>query len=224
MIMVKLYYVQCFDSDQTFRGYRNTDPEVVAAGGHVTSETLRIWLCWAWALVIWSCKNSICQSFRSHTVAADHIKSYHGMCAFVIVTRPFMAAVAQLQKSQPPPAVNGTSRFMGGPFKTVLLLCWAWALVMWSRKNITGRSSGRHPVAADAAILLVEYDMKKSQWIFYGKAWKLYISEHRGIVQLSGLYQKANSVGKLCEPTKRMGSSRRFQSYNTNTWCVSNHG
>ena len=53
----------------------------------------------------------------------DHIKSNHGMCAFVIVTRPFMAAVAQLQKSQPPPAVNGTSRFMGGPFKTVLLVC-----------------------------------------------------------------------------------------------------
>ena len=98
-----------------------------------------------------------------------HIKSNHGICAFVIVTRPFMAAVAQLQKSQPPPAVNGTSRFMGGPFKTVLLLCWAWALVMWSRKNITGRSSGRHPVAADAAILLVEYDMKKANGYFMEK-------------------------------------------------------
>ena len=40
---------------------------------------------------------------------------------------------------------------------------------MRSRKNITGRSSGRHPVAADAAILLVEYDMKKANGYFMEK-------------------------------------------------------
>ena len=52
----------------------------------------------------------------------------------------------------------------GGPFKTVLLLvvCWAWALVMWSRKkynwSIFWWSSSRGGWCA--AILLVEYDIK----------------------------------------------------------------
>ena len=72
--MVKLFSVQCFDSDQTFRGYRNTDLEVVVVGG-MSHQKLCVFDCVELEHLLHGVVKIqlSSQSFRSHPVAADAV-------------------------------------------------------------------------------------------------------------------------------------------------------